>query len=312
MRAVEDAGEFTGENYLAAIPAIAEASRAQVAFSHIDFLSELERQIINDESPLSFLNINEGSFNRVNLCPDGGRLLSIKDDQSSTTDITGTFRFEECNIDEIFLDGNYSSRLIRATETQVIADVDFGTGFRIIGVDGASTTFSGSVRNDIEITSDSTGVDVFTSTTFLTVRSNIAIPNGDVLLLESFVTSTEQASADDLLPTDVIPADSYTVELRNVRASIDDDTQVVLSATTSTDLAEAPEGSTFEQGEIDFTISSRTNRLTVQAANGDPTNFDAFILETDNSVVSFVVPWDSGAFEFGPEGKRIPLSLITE
>lgn len=294
--------------------AVAESSRAQVVFSRIDFLAELERQIINNESPLSFLNINEDRFNRVHLCPDGGRLLAIKAAETSNTDISGEFVFQECNIGEIFIDGAYTSSLPRSNNTSVIADARFGGnfGFRIIGVDGATTSMLGSVRNNIEITNDTTGGDIFTSSTNLSINTNIAIPNGVVLLMDTFVTSTEQARADDVLPTDVVSAETYTVELRAIRLSIDDDIQVILQATSSTDLTRAPEITTFEQGEIDFTLSSRSNRLTVQVANGDPTNFDAFILQEDNSVISFVVPWNSDEFEFGPEGKRMPLSLPIE
>ena len=109
-----------------------------------------------------------------------------------------------------------------------------------------------------------------------------------------------------LATTDVLAADSRSIRILTNSLSVSDEVRVTQSAATSTNFAEAPESSDFEQGEMDVTLQPAIDRLTVQAANGDPATFDAFMLEEDNSVISFIESWDEGDYEFGSD-ERLPV-----
>lgn len=298
-RTVESAGRFTSENYKSAIAAAAELTRGRAQFSRAEFLTLLERQILADDTPLDFLNITEGSFNRVHLCPDGGRLLASKSDVASLNPLAGSYRFEDCEIGEIFIDGDYSASRRDFSEDRATASISF-SGLRIDGVDGITTELGANITQQIQLTDDGTGGQVLTTET--TDRSNfsVGIADAGVIDISVFVTTTESATSDDRIDLGtVLPTETRAMRISSNTFAVEDDTNVWQSAVTSTNLAEAPESSNFEQGEMDVTLRPATNRLTVQVANGDEATFDVFILEDDNSVVSFTEDWDAGDYTFG-------------
>ncbi len=311
VRAVVDATEFTSDNYASAVAAIAETSEAHIVYTHIDLLSLLERQVLANESILTptdineaSLNDNQGDINRVHGCPDGGRLLAVK---ANPSDMAGRFSFEACQVGELLIDGGYTVQLNRSDNAFT---TDINLGININGVDGVLTTLSGSIIKNETISANPASGDISTSETRLDTTTTVAIPTGPVLSMEVSSLNTLSGAADTLASTEILPAQTYTVAMGNMRVWVDDNNNARLSGTTTleTVLTKAANASTFEQGEIQFSLLPNTNVMTANDNNGDSGSFDAFVTLADSSVVSFVVPWDSGDYEFGPQGSALGFS----
>ena len=306
-QAVETAGRFTSENYLDAFVATSQVTRGNAPFSRAEFLALLERQILAGESPLDFLNITEGSFNRVHLCPDGGRLLARKSEDDGVDSLTGSYTFEECEIGAIFVNGSYGVSRQDLSDDRVRVGTSFNR-LRIDGVDDIATVLSVNIDQELNVTDDGTGGEILSTDTSLRGGYTVGIADVGMAVIDVYVIAEELVGSDeDLEATDVLPSDARSIRIVRNSSTVDDTISVSMSSSTSTNLAEAPESSEFEQGEMDFTLRPATNRLTVQVANGDPDSFDAFILEADNSVVSFTVPWEGGDYEFGSGLRRLPV-----
>ena len=258
----------------------------------------LETRIQEGTSGLDFLNITEGSFNRVHICPDGGRLLSTKDDDAVPGSLIGNYTFEECSIGEIFIDGNYSSRENLFGLTRLDVSINYSR-FRMIGIDGVETELSGTYSHIITVADNNTGGEILTTTSNDSTSASIGINGAGVLDMRRQITHIETAEAQSVDVELPLVAAGRSVRLSSVTMSVQDDERVTLTARASTDFAESPEGSNFEQGEMELTLNGAPNRLRLQAANGDPSSFDVFILQDDNSVLSFNESWADTDLDFG-------------
>ena len=308
VTAIESVGRYESGNYLAGISAAAAVTRGEALFARAELLALIEQQILTGDSPLDFLNITEGGFNRVHLCPGGGRLLAVKSDALAEGDISGSFAFEDCEIGSIFINGAYSTLVRGDLGQNVFATASISMSqLRIDGADGISTTNVSSVSQTASVVDDNTGGYIFTTVTQLRDSLTIGIANVGILANNVTVITEEVATSDDFVDVGmVLDSESLTVNIGGHSVSVlEDTTNVTQNLAAPTSLAQETGGVNFAQGELDFTLRPNTNRLTVQVANGDPATFDAIILEPDNSVVSFVVPWAPN-FEFGSSA-RLPV-----
>ena len=296
--ALEADVEFTSENYQGALSAVAEGSQSSLVFQRARFLALLETQIQEGTSGLDFLNISEGSFNRVHICPNGGRLLSTKADDAVPGDLSGNYRFEECIIGDIFIDGRYSSSETLFGPARLDVSISY-SGFRMIGTDGVETELNRSYGHIITAAANNTGGEILTTISNDSTLASIGIDNVGVLEIARLTAHTETAEAGSVDVEVPLVAAGRAVRLSSVSMSVQDDQRVTLRARATTDFAESPEGTTFEQGEMELTLNGAPNRLRLQAANGDPLSYDVFILQDDNSVVSFNVPWADSDLDFG-------------
>ena len=300
--------EFTDDNFQDALDVIGEASQSSLVFQRARFLTLLETQIQEGTSTLDFLNITEGNANRVHICPDGGRLLSRKADLTAVDDLSGVYTFEECSIGDIFINGSYASTETLFNTPRLFRSFDFSR-LRMIGIDNVETVLDDVYQHNISVSDNNTGGEILTTTTTDLTDVSIGIDDVGVLDISRSITNVEtaeDASVDVEVP---LIAAGRVVALRSVAMSVQDDLNVTLRASITTDYAESAEGSTFEQGEMQLTLNGAPNRLRLQAANGDPATYDVFILQEDNSVVSFNVSWSISDLDFGSLERLPELTL---
>ena len=162
-----------------------------------------------------------------------------------------------------------------------------------------STAFSRSILHTIG------DDDPATNEINLNTKTTISVPSGVTRFMENAVRSMQSGAADIIGSLDILPEQTYSIDVGMISMWIDDGTNARLTGNSDTTLSKAAGASTFEQGEISLGRVPTTNQLTVQADNGDAVSFGAFITQEDASVVSFIEAWDTGDYVFGPQGKRL-------
>lgn len=337
VTAVTTAGEYTADNYTKAISAIAVTSESRIPFERTDFLALLERQVMNNDSTLGFTQVSvsglnsRGQYTRQHNCTDGGSYFATKYETADIPglvilrsdivgdgywgDLSGEYNFENCQIGEILIDGFYSSEY-QISDTGIDAFLRFG--IEITGVDGAVTTLTSALTHRMAVADEGTIEATYQGSTSVGTIVSVAVPSGGEVNMEVAADSSERALLNGAAIADAIPADSYSVAITRAYVGVVG-SGVEIWGLSSPLLRDATSQSSedgetyFSQGRVEYVFSPRGNSMMIDANNGDPSSFNAFISSSPNTfsaddehtVVSYVVPWASGEFNHGSLGQRM-------
>lgn len=301
------------------IEAAAEITRLEPVMDTLDFLYDIERGILTGQTTLTPVALQIGAFNRVHECPDGGRLLAnVNDDEKELLILNGSYSFEMCEINNVFLNGNYfaTSEITdrRDRDEGVAASVEFIFGpLTILNNRNELITLSNFIEQTL--TGFDEGVQLLTTGAnaigFQYTRPSepiedlsdldVAVSVQEAITLTAATASAVTPDGSGFRTFSLAPlglsAGAEVFNEEGISDRISFNWGAALASFNFEFAAESPSGfiTSGPQLDMNFFDGLPTNvSLSMQVSNGDPESFDTFIVDGNNSIVSSTVDWAEG------------------
>jgi len=279
--------EFTAENYQAILTTVAEVVRFDYLVELAQLLEDLELQLSQNAQGFELISLTEGIYDRVHLCPDGGRVLAqVPEQDPNSATYTRNYSFRECQFGDLAIAGNViaseSTVFINENPVQQLSYLFAGFGFErddgyAIGGAGASVTYEYSDDGDRYVAAGAGFIE-------------LKAPGIEDGLIVNSTLMTYEANASELL----IRSDENLGRRVAISLIVDD---LIVNTNGFEDAFQSEKPDTnYVIGQMNMAIGNN-NRLVVQAANGDENTFDVFNFTGANQIESFVVDWGP-QFEF--------------
>lgn len=287
-----DLERFTAENVAAALETIVALHAAAPLTDRLRELRRLERDMAAPGSRFERLSITEPGFNRVLLCPDGGRVSSNLESVDDPLAGAG-HSLNRCAVEGSTYSGTFAFLPNREDGDIERRSITFGSvlpPMTIGRADGSieSVAVLGVRETTLRDRAGETALGFSISNAAMTIARDERVTT-----LSYALTEYGRSSIPGVRPTPLSPAADATYQ-RATQVSLELPSGTLVQSIVATPFVAERGTESFGVGQLEVSVRTARgggNRLTMSADNGDPDTFDVLIFDDDITVQSFAFAW---------------------